>query len=112
LDKLMAGIPPFLLARMGKPVTIKPYAGVSSNGKPVYDADVDLVALVDDTRRLIRDAQGNQVISETTIMVPLGTVCPLKSLVVLPSRTSTVLAVTEIDGGSFPVPSHIEVALQ
>lgn len=109
----MAGLPQFLLDTMGKDVTVKPYLGVNAaTGADVYDADVPLVAIVDDTRRLIRDANGNQVISETTVMLPLGTNCPPKSLVVLPTRTATVLGVSEIDGGTLPVPSHLEVALQ
>lgn len=108
----MAGIPQFLYDRMGKQVTIKPFAGVSGNGSDTYGPDVVLTAIVDDTRRLIRDAQGNQVISETTIMVPLGTNVPLKSQVVLPSRTTVALSVLEIDGGRLPVPSHLEVACQ
>ncbi len=108
----MAGIPPFLLAQMGKPVTIKPYAGVTGSGATSYRPDLAVTAIVDDRRRYVRSATGEQVVSETTIMVPLGTDCPPKSQVVLPTRTTTVITVAAIDGGALPVPSHLEVALQ
>lgn len=108
----MGGIPPFLLDQMGQDVTVKAYLGTSGSGVVLYDQPVTVRALVDDTRRYVRGANGEQVISETTVYLPLGTDCPPKSQVALPTRTSTVITVATIDGGTLPVPSHLEVALQ
>lgn len=108
----MAGLPPFLLDAMGVDVTVKPYAGVTGSGDTRYRPDLAVRALVDDTRRYVRSANGDQVISETTVSLPLGTDCPPNSLIELPNRTSTVITVATIDGGTLPVPSHLEAYLR
>ena len=108
----MAGIPGFLLDGMGKDVTIEPYLGISGDGAPAYDPPVTLRALVEDARRYVRSQNGEQVISETTVYLPLGTACPPRSRIALPTRSSTVITVSAFDGGTFPVPSHLEVACE
>lgn len=106
----MAGIPPFLYAQMGHDVVVEAYEGSGAYG-PVYAAPVTVRCLVEDDRRMVRDDGGREVISETTLYGPLSTVIPPESKVTLAGRTATVIVTRRVDGGSFPVPSHLEVSL-
>jgi hypothetical protein len=96
---------------MGADVTIEALTGQGA-AAAVFAAGAVVRVIVDDTRRMVRDATGQQVVSETTLMAPLGTTCPVGSRVTLPSgRIATALAVLTIDGGTLPVPSHLEISL-
>lgn len=107
----VGGIPGWLLRVMGQDVTVEAFEGDGSFG-PAYAAAVTVRALVEDTRRLVRDEAGTEVVSASTLRVPLGTVCPAGSRVTLPDgRTATVITAARYDGGGFPVPSHLEVAV-
>jgi hypothetical protein len=65
--------------------------------------------LVDDERRLVRDAQGAETVSDTTIFFPPGTHCPEGSRVTTNGRVTTVIASYARDGGGLPTPDHVEV---
>ena len=105
------GIPPWLLARAGADVLVEPLAGEGATG-PVYNPGTTVRVIVDDTRRMVRDATGAQVVSETSLFAPLDTTCPVGSRVTLPSgRVAYALAVLTLDGGALPVPSHLEISL-
>ncbi|MBF8186323.1 hypothetical protein ITP53_11295 [Nonomuraea sp. K274] len=105
------GIPRWLLDRMGHDVQIEPYMGSGAYG-PVYAAPVTVRALVDGRRRLVRSAEGSEVVSETTLRVRLGVTCPPLSRVTLPDGTQAqAITTTTHDGGKLPVPSHLEIAL-
>ncbi|MGW1679390.1 hypothetical protein [Saccharopolyspora sp. NPDC002376] len=105
----MAGIPAWLLMQAGQTVTIEPYEGTGAYG-PVYGPAVQVRAVVDAARRLVRNAEGAEVVSETTLYVPLSTVAPAGSRVTLANGTrSTVIDAKTRDGGRLPVPSHLEV---
>lgn len=107
----MGGIPAWLLRAMGQDVTVEPFEGDGSFG-PAYGPVVTVRALVEHGRRLVRDQTGTEVVSETTLRVPLGTVCPAGSRVTLPDGTrSTVITARRYDGGMLPVPSHLEAAV-
>lgn len=90
--------------------TIEPYAGAGANG-PVYGAGVVVRCFRDDKRRLVRSGTGEQVVSETTLYCPPGTVAPPQSRVDLGHRKATVITLSDRDGGQLPVPSHVEVNL-
>lgn len=45
----------------------KPKTGVDANGQPVFGAAVQMTARWLEKRRLVRNAQGEQVISEVTV---------------------------------------------
>ncbi len=108
----MAGIPGWLLRAAGHDVTIEARTGSGPYGD-VYDPPDTARVLVDQKRRLVRDQGGQEVVSETTLRAPLDTVAPPGSRVTLPDgRTSTVITVSRYDGGSLPVPSHLEIALK
>lgn len=96
-------------------VTIQRKTGEGAFGDH-YDEPATLRGFVDDRRRLVRDGDGNETVSESTVLLPIDTAhVPLGSQVTLPatfgSRTSTVLAISRHDGGGQPTPDHLELAL-
>jgi len=104
----MGAIPGFLLRHT---VIIRPFLGEGPFG-PSYGDPVQARAWVDERRRLVRDPEGAEVVSEATVYLPPGTACPVGSLVTLPSgREAEALAVAVRDGGGLPTPDHVEVAL-
>lgn len=99
------------------PVQVKRLTGVGAKGK-ITAAAVTELAWVDDTRQMVRDIDGNEVLSETTVYLPLTVAdVPLGSLVTLPAsfggRQSTVLAVSRRDSyGAGSLAEHVELALR
>ncbi|GAA3441060.1 hypothetical protein [Planomonospora venezuelensis] len=104
----MSDLPAFLLRHT---VTVEALTGEGPYG-PEYDDATTVRCFVDDKRRLVRDATGGQVVSETTVYMPLSTTCPVGSRVTVNGRTTTVLVSARRDGGGLPTPDHLEVALQ
>lgn len=93
-------------------VTVETYAGSGAYGD-VYDEPVSRRCAIDDTRRLVRSADGQEVVSETTIItrreykpdfVP-------GSRVTLPDRVATVIKASELTDGGCGAWQHLEVAL-
>jgi hypothetical protein len=75
-------------------VTVETYAAPAGLG-PVLAASVTVYANVDNTRRLVRDAQGAEVISDLALYVhpdDVATFTP-ESRVTYSGRTSSVLTV-------------------
>lgn len=104
----MGAIPRFMLRHV---VTVEPYLGRGAHG-PIYGPPVATPAFVDESRRLVRDATGEQAVSEARVFAPRETVCPTGSRVTLPSgRIAYALAVSVRDGGGLPTPDHLEIAL-
>lgn len=98
-------------------VTVQRFASAGPEAD-TYDAAVtDVPCFVSDKRRLVRAANGEQVVSETTVLFPKDVPnIPPDSLVTLPAafgeRTSSVITFSRHDGGGLPTPDHLEVALQ
>lgn len=90
-------------------VTVHPKTGDGAYG-PVYGPPVELSAFVVDKRRLVRDATGAEVVSETTFACALAADVPVGSLALVSGRATTVLAVSRGDGGGLATPDHLEVA--
>ncbi|SEU46609.1 hypothetical protein [Nonomuraea wenchangensis] len=88
--------------------TIEPYEGDGAYG-PIFGSQVTERCLVDDERRLVRNAEGSEVVSDTTIFFPPGTHCPEGSRVTVNDRTTTVIASHNRSGGGLPTPDHTEV---
>jgi hypothetical protein len=109
----MASVPDYLLRHR---VTIAAYLGEGAYG-PEYDTPVTgVLAFVADKRRLVRDRNGDEVVSETTVILKPGTVCPPESTVTVwpgtsRERTSRVITASDHDGGGLPTPDHVELAL-
>lgn len=106
----MGQIPGWLYRQAGQTITIEAYEGTGPFGD-IYRTAAVVRAIVDDTRRLIRAADGSEVVSETTVLVPLATDAPQGSRVTIADRTATVLRASRVDGQQLPVPSHLELAL-
>lgn len=107
----MAGIPAFLYAQTGQDVQVEPYQGSGAYGD-VFGLPVTVRAIVEASRRLVRDRDGQQVTSNTTLYCDLATAAPAGSRITLADgRVSTVIQATPNDGGSLPVPSHLELAV-
>lgn len=103
-------IPAFLLQHQ---VTIEPFLGTTGYGEDEYGPPVTVACFVDAKRRLVRNAEGSEVVSETTIYGPLGTVAHARSRVTLPDgRTPIVINALDRDGGGLPVPSHLEIVCE
>lgn len=93
-------------------VTVEAYQGDGAYG-PVYAAPATVRCFVDDKRRLVRTAEGDEAVSETTLYVgDLTADIPPESRVTVNGRTTTVLTVSRLDGAGLPTPDHLEVALQ
>ncbi|MEU4332332.1 hypothetical protein [Nonomuraea dietziae] len=108
----MRMIPSWLLRKAGKDVLVEPAEGEGPFG-PEYGDQAIVRALVEAKRRLVRDAEGAEVISETTLRMQLTETCPAGSRVTLPDGTVTyAITSAPIDGGALPVPSHLQVSLQ
>lgn len=107
----MAGIPRWLLTQAGQDITVEAREGSGAYGD-VYAAPVTVRALVEQSRRLVRDTDGAEVTSETTVRVPLSTTAPAGSRITLPDgRRSLVITTSAHNGGRLPVPSHLEINL-
>ena len=106
-------IPGWMLRRMGWDIQVEPYQGAGAHG-PLYGEPVTVRALMDAKRRRIRDTEGDEVVSETTLRVRLEHVAHFAtgSRVTLPDGTQpTVIRADRHDGRQMPVPSHLEVSL-
>lgn len=106
-------IPGWMLRRMGWDITVEPYAGAGPYG-PTYAEPVTVRALMDARRRLVRDTEGNDATSETTLLVRLDQADAFRvgARVTLPDGTTpTVIRTDRHDGRALPVPSHLEVSL-
>jgi hypothetical protein len=104
----MGGIPAWLLRHQ---VIVEPF---ESNGPfgPEYGEQVVERAFIDEKRKLVRDAEGAEVISETTVYMRIDATCPAESRVTVNGRTTIVITASRRDGGGLPTPDHLEVALQ
>lgn len=104
----MAQLPQFLLRHV---VTIEPKTGDGPFG-PVLGPATTVRVFLDQGRRMVRRADGVQVVSEASIYAPLATVCPPGSRVTLPDgRTADVIVAKRRDGGGLATPDHLEVSL-
>ena len=98
-------LPDWLLRHQAQ---IEPFLGDGAYG-PLYGPPVMEQCLVDDERRLVRDAQGAETVSDTTIFFRPGVQCPEGSRVTVNGRVTTVIASYSRDGGGLPTPDHVEV---
>lgn len=96
-------------------VTVTPHDGTDAYGTDVFGEPFDLLAWVDDTRRVVVGSDGSDQVSETTVYAPITSPdVPGGSTLTLPpvfgDRVVTVLAVSRHDGGGMATPDHVELA--
>ena len=97
-------------------VTVRAWKGRSGSGADVYGAPVNLTGYVAGGRRLVRDTNGEQVVSEATLALPsTAPVLIAGSKITLPARlggrTTTILAVSIGDTGGLLDLDHAEYSL-
>jgi hypothetical protein len=80
-------------------VTIEPFASYDKNGKPTYGASVSYKAQITGKNRMVRDAQGLQVVASLTVILSQWVNVSTKDKLTLPvtyvPRTPPILAVAK-----------------
>lgn len=105
----MATIPEWLLLHT---VVIRRYLGAGATGAR-FGPDEVTSCFAEDARRLIRNDDGQEVVSETTFYcLPTVATIPPESEVDVNGRTTTVIVARRRDGGGLPTPDHMEVSLK
>lgn len=103
-------IPAYLLVHT---VTVETQTGEGAYGDQ-YGPPVEASCFVDETRQLVRNSAGAEVVSEATIYTTLdkAALFGLDSRVTLPDGTvAYVLRASRRDDGGMGTPQHLEVAL-
>jgi hypothetical protein len=90
--------------------SVEPYQGSGAYGD-VYGAAVNVPCFYEGVRRLVRDSDGTEVVSEATIYVNPGVDVPSGSRVTVNGYASTVISVSDLDDGGLTGLAHKEVAL-
>lgn len=93
-------------------VTVEPYEGNTAKG-PAFGTPVTVRCWLEETNRMVRSPDGNEVVSSAQFYCRLDAVeAPPESRVTLPSgRVTTVLTAARRDAGGLPLPAHLEVSL-
>ena len=76
-------------------VTVEPYSGESGYG-PIHAAAATVLGKISATRQLVRNSDGEEVVSEVTLYVHPADAAPFVpgSRVTIATRVSTVIAVS------------------
>lgn len=96
---------------------IEPFLYLDGQGAEHYDVAVTVACFREARRRLMPDTsgagKGAQVISDTTVYLPTGTVVPVHSRVTLTDGAGAreVMQVLDHNGSGMPTPDHLEVIL-
>jgi len=92
--------------------SIEPYEGVTGGGAQSFGTAVDARCLVSPGNRLVRDSQGNQVVSSTTLYCPRGTSAPAGSRVTVRGDVRVVLEEKPWLAQGLNLPESVEVILR
>ena len=95
--------------------TVERRTGSSPSGS-VFASGVPVVGWVDQTSKLVRTANGSEVVASASVFYPAGTpIIPLGSYVTLPavfgSQRAQVVDFAVRDSGALDLPDHLEVNL-
>lgn len=93
-------------------VTVETLTAPTSFGEQ-YAAPVTVTCFINDTRNLIRNGEGEQVVSETTLYAPLSTESTFAegSRVTVNGRHARVLKLSRRDSAGPVNAHHVQVAL-
>lgn len=95
-------------------IDVETYTGTGAYGDQ-HEAAVPVACMVEDSRRLVRNTDGDEVMSETTLYAHLDDAAKLteKSFVTLPSgRASKIILRKLRDDGGMGTPQHVEAACE
>lgn len=103
------------------PLIIQRYEGTGAFGD-VWGQTEMIRGAIDSRTRMVRNSDGAEVVSSTTVALPLAVAgtpvawIPPGSLATLPTshggRTTRVVDTQVGDGGGLPTPDHINLALE
>lgn len=93
-------------------VTVTPVLGEGAYG-PILGEPAPLTGFLDDTRKLVRNTAGEEVVSEATFLTALGNADSLApgSSVDLGYRTAEVIGIARRDAPGLDLPEHVEATL-
>lgn len=94
-------------------VTVETYQGSGAYGDSWADVSDPVRCFVDHARKIVRDEKGAEVVSEATVLLPLGRIDAFTpgSRVHVRGRTALVITSKTWDGDALDLPSHGEVTL-
>lgn len=98
-------------------LVVEPYLAESGSGEPLYGPAFTIRGWCEGKRRMVRTQMtqtntGDETMAEATFYANRGPTIPPGSRVTLPNGlTSRVLQVLDHDGGSLPLPSHLEIVI-
>lgn len=92
---------------------VEMFLGTAGSGEDTFAVPVTLAGFLDDTRHLVRDKDGEQVVSESSFFTyPVnGPVFAPNSRVTINGHTSRVIRLNTNTSGALDLPDHIAVAL-
>ncbi|MEU3710490.1 hypothetical protein [Streptomyces catenulae] len=94
-------------------IAIEPYLGDTAYGPSFGPQVVDVPALVDESPRMVRGADGREVLATATVIAAPDLHCPPGSRITLPDgRTTTALTVAHHTAPGLPVPANTEVSCE
>ncbi|WP_026923295.1 hypothetical protein [Glycomyces arizonensis] len=94
-------------------VSIEPYLGTDGYGRKQYGQAMPVQGWLEETRKVVRNKDGAEVVSSTQLHCDLGADVPELSKGTLPSgKVTEVVAVSHLDGQTLPLPSHLQVAFE
>lgn len=94
--------------------SVERFAGPGPDGD-TFDAPVTVVGFVQQQTRLVRNDQGVEVVSRTTVFYPRDTAAiPAGSVITEPlsGLPAKVIMCAIQDAGALPLPEHVEVACE
>jgi hypothetical protein len=93
-------------------VAVQTFLGVGVGGLDIFADPADSACILEDSRKLVRAVNGDQVVSETTLYTDLSEASKYitDSKVTLPTRTARVILVKPHAIGD-PDVDHLEVVL-
>lgn len=106
----MAEIPLYLLPHT---VSVEPFTGTGAYGDIFGAAVPNVQCMRDDRVRLVRNTDGDEVTSQTTLYMRLAhePSFPAGSRVQLPTRVATVIGYARREDGNLGAWQHLEVTL-
>lgn len=96
------------------PITIEARTGTDAYGRPVYAAPVTVPGVIDQTRKLVRSPQGEEVVSSSRVFLAPGVSVPDGSRVTYPDgqKTTSISAAIRRDHGQGELPEHTEITCE
>lgn len=95
-------------------ITVEPFTGTSGYGVDQFSAPQQVTGFLEAARKLVRSANGDQIISEATFYTDKANVnlFPANSRVTYPGVTTRVIRPNVNDGPGLGLPEHLAVTLE